>query len=120
MNRSKAKGTAFETEVVKIFHDWDFAQAERRSLKGSKDAGDIAGVSDWAFEVKNCKQMCLAGWMEELVVEMNNAGVPYGAVIHKRVRKSAQRAYVTMELDCFLEFLREHENREYRPPIAAI
>ena len=51
MSRSKAKGTAAETAVVRFLRAVGFTQAERRTLGGTQDRGDIAGVPGVVIEV---------------------------------------------------------------------
>ena len=84
MSKSKAKGTSAETAVVKYLKDKWNVPAERRALTGAQDKGDISGISDVVFEVKNHKTMVLGQWMEELKVEVKNANAETGVVVHKR------------------------------------
>ena len=109
MNRSKAKGTRFESEVVGFLRGHGFPHAERRTLSGAHDKGDIAGVRigsvGFCLEVKNCKAMALAEWIKEAQVEAINAGTDFFAVIHKSVRRPTGKAYVTLPLDVFCELL---------------
>ena len=51
-NPNKAKGTAFESDVAKMLQSWGF-DAWRMAQTGSEDQGDIGGLKDWAFEVRN-------------------------------------------------------------------
>jgi hypothetical protein len=83
MSKSKQKGTSAETAVVKYLKANGFPRAERRALQGNLDKGDISGVDDVVFEVKDHKKMELSGWVKELVVEVDNADAVTGAVIHK-------------------------------------
>ena len=83
-NPSKQKGTSAETAVVKYLIANGFPEAERRTLSGAYDKGDISGIFDVVLEVKNHKTMTLGQWMEELKVEVENANAETGAVIHKR------------------------------------
>ena len=84
MSKQRAKGTAAETAVVKYLRDCGFIHAERRALHGTADKGDITGCGPVVFEVKNHKQLDLAGWIKELEIEMGNANVDTGAVIAKK------------------------------------
>jgi Holliday junction resolvase len=84
VTKAKAKGTAAETAVVKYLREHGFPYAERRALHGTADMGDITGCGPVVFEVKNHKQLDLAGWIKELEVEMTNAKVDTGAVIAKK------------------------------------
>lgn len=102
MNRAKAKGTAFETAVVKWLRDlgWD---AERIVLHGNKDEGDvIIRNSPWSLELKNCRTLALGQWIAEADAEAANAGRPV-AVVAKRVGKGDPgEAYVVMPLRVFV------------------
>jgi Holliday junction resolvase len=71
--KSKAKGTKAETESVNYLRG-RFPAVERRSLSGSKDKGDIAGIPNCAGEVKAAVQLRLAEWQRETLTEMVNAG----------------------------------------------
>lgn len=84
MSKQRAKGTAAETAVVNYLKAHGFPHAERRALHGTADKGDITGCGPVVFEVKNHKQMDLAGWVKELEAEMVNAGVDVGAVVSKK------------------------------------
>lgn len=70
--KSKAKGTRAETETVKYLRG-RFPSAERRTLSGSKDKGDIAGIPNCVGEVKAAAQLRLAKWQRETLTEMVNA-----------------------------------------------
>jgi hypothetical protein len=50
MNKSKIKGTAYETAVVRHLNDNGFPYAERRALAGNLDKGDIAGIPSVVME----------------------------------------------------------------------
>lgn len=107
MSRSRAKGTAAETAVVRWLREHGFPFAERRALAGNKDRGDIAGVGGWALEVKSCRRMELAVWMDEAQVEGANDGTSMYAVIHKRIGKGDPGAwYVTLPLSVFAEVIK--------------
>ena len=107
VNRSKRKGTQFETDVVDYLRANGFPYAERRALRGTLDAGDIAGVVGWALEAKACKEFDLAGWAAEAEQEAKNAGARWWAVIAKRRMRPTGDAYVVMTLSQFCRFLCE-------------
>ena len=100
MNRSKQKGTFFESSVVAWLRDRGL-YATRIVLHGSKDEGDIDTGNGWNLEAKNCRTMALGQWVDEALVESGNAGRPV-AVVHKRIGKGDPgAAFVTMTLDQF-------------------
>jgi hypothetical protein len=82
MSKSKQKGTLAETAVVEFFKTF-FPKVERRVLYGKNDKGDVAGVPNFAIEVKNQKTYKISEWLEETEQERINAGEPYGVLIVK-------------------------------------
>jgi hypothetical protein len=105
-NPSKQKGTSAETAVVKYLIANGFPEAERRTLSGAYDKGDISGVKDVVLEVKDHKKMDLAGWVKELEVERTNALATTGAVIHKkRGTTNVGEWYATMPVNLYLKLL---------------
>ena len=122
MNRSKARGTAFETDVVNYLNAYGIP-VRRMPPAGSKDVGDVqTSDGQWVFEIKNTKSIDLAGACDELDAEMLNADnaalksakrgdnpVVRGAAIIKRVRKNVSEAYVVMPLREFADLIMEFE-----------
>ena len=106
MSKNKAKGTAFESAIVAYLQANGFATAERRAMRGNRDAGDIAGVANLAIEAKNHKAMDLGTWMGEAKVGARNAGVERFVVWHKRRQHSVADSYVTMPAWLFVDLLR--------------
>ena len=92
VSKAKQKGTAAETAVVNYvkqptdaYPDGAFPYAERRTLHGINDKGDInLGGVPVVLEVKNHKAFDLAGWIRELEDEVRNAGADLGAVVAKK------------------------------------
>ncbi|AKU15766.1 hypothetical protein [Luteipulveratus mongoliensis] len=94
MNRSKAKGTLAETACVNWFRAHGFPWAERLTLSGAYDRGDISLLPGHAVivEVKSYSAAgngqpatkMLAGWMAEVEREVNNAGADHGVLVVKR------------------------------------
>lgn len=106
MNKSKNKGTAAETAVLRHLTDSGFT-ARRIALKGSQDQGDIEIFGlPVIVEVKNCATSKLSEWVDESQKEKVNAGVPIGVVWHKRKGKGQPKDwYVTMTGSEFTELL---------------
>lgn len=92
-NRNKEKGTAAETAVVRYFIARGYTGAERRSLRGVNDGGDIAGVPMTTIEVKAEKNPPARpdGWFNELLREMRNTGDPIGILVVKVPYKPVER-----------------------------
>ena len=103
---SNPRGTRFETRLVHYLVDQGFKYAERRARNGKKDRGDIAGIPAVCIEAKAHKGFDLAGWMDEAIVEAENAGASLTYVIFPRKNHHIGRAYVLCELD---QWIREHE-----------
>jgi len=104
VNRSKQKGTAFESALVDYLRANGFPRAERRAQRGTLDAGDIAGLPA-TIEAKNCKLTELGPWMDEAKTEAKNAGTALYAVVHKRRQHSTAESFVTLPLHLFVEML---------------
>lgn len=89
MNRSKQKGTAFETAVTKYMKSY-FPNVERRALQGAHDTGDIAGISihgkPLVIECKNTKTLNISEHMRELEREQQNADTKWGVLIQHAPR----------------------------------
>ncbi|MGI5443364.1 hypothetical protein ACQEV4_40320 [Streptomyces shenzhenensis] len=110
MSRSKAKGTAAETAVVRYLQAAGFTQAERRTLAGVQDRGDIAGIPGVVIEVKNCARQELPAWVAEAEIERDNDNATLGVVWHKlRGRSSPGDWFVTMSGAQFAQLLREQQ-----------
>lgn len=107
MNRSKTKGTAWESAICRYLATQGFPAVERRALAGTADRGDIAGVVGWVIEAKNCKTMALAQWLDEAAIEQANDAADFSAVWHHRRGKAApEDGYVTMSGAAFVRLLR--------------
>lgn len=108
MSRSKQKGTRWESAIVDYLIGHGFLYAERRTLSGAQDRGDIAGVPGWVLEAKNCSAASLGAWMDEATVEQANAGAAYSAVWHHRRGKSSPAdGFVTMTGAAFVRLIRQ-------------
>ena len=108
MSKSKQKGTAAESAVVKYLRENGFTQVERRALQGSQDKGDISGIIGLVIEVKDHKTMTLGQWMEELKVEIKNDNAKSGVVIHKRRGKGdVGEWYASMPVHIYLQLLKD-------------
>ena len=97
-NKSKARGTAWETRAGR------YLGLRRLPLAGNKDLGDL-DCDIAVVECKNTKVFDLAGWMDELDVEMRNAEKGYGFVIFPRRNYKVGKSYCLMPLDQLNEIL---------------
>ena len=90
VNRPRAIGTAAETAVCRYLAAHGFPHAERRSLKGSLDQGDITGTPGVVWEVKGgqaaktASDGLVAEWLAETDTERVNAGCNVGVLVLQR------------------------------------
>lgn len=83
MSRGRDKGTWAETATVDYFQHSGFPHADRLTLKGNKDRGDVGLCPGVIAEVKNDKSMDIAGWLRETEVERGHAGAVWGFLVVK-------------------------------------
>lgn len=109
MSKSKQKGTAAETAVVKyLIEKLKKPHIERRSLNGINDRGDITGIPGVVIEVKNHARMTLAEWLEELDKEIKNDNASTGVVIHKKKGTTdVGKWYATMPVSVWADLITE-------------
>lgn len=111
MNRSKAKGTAWETRIVVTLFESGFPDARRVVLAGALDKGDVhVGDVDHplvAIEGKNEQRLSLAEYVDEANREGANAGAIYGGVawVHRRGKSDPLDGYVVMDGRTFVGML---------------
>lgn len=103
-NPAKAKGTAWETAVVRYLTERGIP-ARRNPQHGAKDIGDIGGVPGFALEAKAEKSYSFAAYVAQARVEARNAGEPFGAAVVKRHRAPVEDGYVVMDLETFADLL---------------
>ncbi len=98
VNKPKNIGTHFETGLARYLQSNGFPQAERRSLHGLVDLGDITGTPDLVWEQKGggvargCGPKLLVGWMAETEAERINAGADVGILVVQRAGYGVSRA----------------------------
>ena len=108
MGRSRAKGTSWESEIVRFLQSAGWPHAERRALNGSKDRGDITGIPGVCVEAKSASRIEMAEWLKEMLTEKTNANADVGALwIKRRGKGSAGDAYVIMDGHQFVQLLKE-------------
>jgi hypothetical protein len=108
VNRGRDKGTSWETQLVRFLQEYGWVHAERRARRGTRDAGDIAGVAGVCIEAKNEKRIALAEYLDETQIEKANAGAAVAACWIKRPRKtSPAHGNVVMSGAQFVQLLRE-------------
>lgn len=88
--RPKDIGTDAERAVVRYLQTHGFEGAERRALRGTKDAGDITGCPSLCIEVKggnaarNASDNQITAWLQETEKERDNAGAEIGLLVVQR------------------------------------
>lgn len=98
MTRPKNVGTAAETAVVRYLRTHGWPHAERRSLGGAHDLGDITGTPGVCWEIKSGKTAerasdgLIADWLDETEAERRNAGADIGILVTKRPGYGPNRA----------------------------
>lgn len=108
MSAARRKGTAAETAVVRYLQARGWTHTERRALNGNQDRGDVAGIPGVVLEVKACKQITLAAWVDELETEITNDQADTGAVIVKRRGTTDPgRWYAVLPLERLATLLKE-------------
>lgn len=78
MSRSKDKGTWAETASMEYFQHSGFPGADRLTLRGGKDRGDVGLCPGVITEVKYDASMDFAGWLRETETERQNARAVVG------------------------------------------
>ena len=107
MSRSRAKGTAAESQVVAYLQSMGFPKAERRALHGVNDRGDVTSIPSTVIQVKNWDQAKLGQWVKQMIRQRDNDGAAWGVVWHKK--KGTQfpgQWYVTTTGEDFVKLLR--------------
>lgn len=84
MNKPKIKGTAAETALATYLQISGFPYAERRSLQGASDKGDITGTPGICWECKVADAgFQLSGWLRETRTERDNSRSMWGVLVCK-------------------------------------
>lgn len=112
-NRSKQKGTSFESLIRDYLKEEWSDIIERMPLSGNEDRGDISnfrvgskGQHLIACELKNRAQLSLAQWVKEAQEEAKNYGAVAGVTVFKRKGKGAAAdQYVVVTLSDLLTIL---------------
>ena len=105
-NPNGRKGSSWERTVADYLSVTGFPYAERRVKRGSNDAGDIGGIPGVMIECKAEKRIELAGYMDEVRVEKQNASAQVGAAVIKRRNHGVARAYVVMEFKDWIDLIK--------------
>lgn len=106
-NPQKAKGTRWETAVVRFLRDRGLYAYKPRQ-EGFRDVGDIH-VPPFVLQAKDWKDVlgALREGTDGARVQRVNAGLPYGAAVIKRARRPIEDAYVVIRLGDFPDLVRD-------------
>lgn len=87
VNKPKRNGTFAETAVASFLVTQGWPYAERRSLQGALDKGDITGTPGICWEVKSTTsahhKIDYSGFLRECETERRNAKAEFGVVVVK-------------------------------------
>lgn len=103
VNKSKQKGTAWETEIVNYLRDFGF-DARRKVLSGNADKGDIEIIElpFLVIEAKNERKYSLSEYVAEANAEAENSNVELGLTwMHRQGKSSPKDGYVLMDGETF-------------------
>lgn len=105
---SVRKGKTAERAFVAWMRGNGWPTIERRLSGDEGDTGDTIGHPGLVFDVKNRKTIDLAGWVDQLGDEMDNAGVDVGVVVAKRRGKQDPGEwYAVTSLEVMSRLLRQ-------------
>lgn len=104
--KPKAKGTAFETAVVRYMRaQLDDDRIERRALHGSKDMGDIHGLYSHGYSgIVECKAVrdvgakALEEYQGQTLDERGNADADFALLVVKNFNHSVGEAFCWVTL----------------------
>jgi len=116
-NKNKAKGTSFETLIVKYLRGRGFHKCYRPATKGGYDTGDINGIvgrtRQAILQCKNQKKFNLSGWLNDAVAqaqqeEVGGDALPVLVVKRPGVgEKTVGETYAVMRLEDVVTLLRD-------------
>lgn len=111
MSAAKAKGTAWETALVKALAGFwrgrHGLQPRRVAQEGFKDSGDLHGLSPFVAQAKNYKSWedAIRLGLDGVEKQKVHAGEPFGVVFVKRIRRSVGDGYAVMNVATFARLL---------------
>ncbi len=106
VNKSKIKGTLWESAIVAALKSAGYIYAERRALAGGFDKGDITGIPGVVIEAKNVATITIGPFIQEAETEKINAHADIGvAWVKLRGKASAMDGAILMSPSQFLDIL---------------
>lgn len=115
-NKSKVKGTRYETDLVNVINDWEgLVICERLPLHGNEDKGDIRlRIGDLVIcvEAKNLKDYPSPSLMdkfrEDTIKETAHLGADGGLLVINKYRKRITLSEVWMQHGTFFKLYRRN------------
>lgn len=109
---NKVKGSQYEGAIRDYLNDEGAfgGHVERAPRWGALDRGDLVNTGRFTVEVKNCKSIDLATFVDEAEVENVNSGRDWPVVFVKRRMRPVSDSYVVMPAWAFAELVRELES----------
>lgn len=101
MSKSRAKGTAWESRLVRYLRDHGFPNADRHPLRGTADRGDINGVPGWIVEAKHVASPTFLTWWVNTHNKCDPLADERAVVIWPRPHHVTDRALCVLDIDDF-------------------
>lgn len=117
MSRSKDKGTKAESAVTGYAQHSGFPFADRLTLKGSADRGDVGWCPGIISEVKDDKSFDYSGWLQETAVEKANAKAEHAFLVVKPAGVGFTRVGMWWSVMYSGDWVELHRAAEYRAPL---
>lgn len=89
VNKSKIRGTAWESANVAFLSRW-WPKIKRAALEGTGDVGDLTHPEGWAVECKDRLPITLPQFLREAEAEAQNKGVPFFVALVKNRRSKGE------------------------------
>ena len=111
MSANKAKGTAWETALVRslgAFFDGRYGLEPRRvAQEGFQDTGDLHGLGPFIGQAKNWKswEAAIREGLDGAEKQKGHAKADYGVAFVKRARRSVGDGYAVMTVATFARLL---------------
>lgn len=111
MSAAKAKGTKWETDLVRslsAFFGGRYGLAPRRvAQEGFQDTGDIHGIEPFIGQAKAWKswEAAIREGLDGAEAQRTRAGAAYGVALVKRARRSIGDGYAVMTVATFARLL---------------
>ncbi|MFD6638348.1 hypothetical protein ACFWDN_21305 [Micromonospora chalcea] len=106
MSANKAKGTRWETALVRLFRAAGI-RAYRPAQEGFRDTGDLHGLDPFTGQAKDWAswQAAIREGLDGAEAQRVNARMDYGVAFVKRARRSAGGGYAVLTVATFVRLL---------------